>query len=127
VNRPASYVIKLGATALLFGAVAVGCAGHDRGAASGPTSSSPAATALQTDAAEALQPTPVPTAVDAPAPGDSPTNSPNSAGTASATGTPSPQGATTDPLDATISDLDQLLNGVNSALSGSDASTSGGE
>jgi hypothetical protein len=117
VNRPASYVIKLGATALLVGAVAAGCAGHDRGAANGPTSSSPAATALQTDAAAALQPPLAPTAVDAPAPADSPT----------ATGTPSAPGATADPLDATFSDLDQLLSGVNGALSGSDASTSGGE
>lgn len=125
MNRPASYVIKLGATVLLFGAVAVGCTGHDRGAASGPTSSSPAATALQTDAAEALQPTPSPTAVDATAPSHSPTDSPTDSPTA--TRTPSAPGATADPLDTTFSDLDQLLSGVNGALSGSDASTSGGE
>ncbi|HJX68110.1 MAG TPA: hypothetical protein VJ258_05235 [Candidatus Limnocylindrales bacterium] len=117
MNRPASYVIKLGATVLLVAAVAVGCAGHDRGAANGPTSSSPVATAPQTDATEALQPTPAPTAVDTPAPTDAPTS----------TGTPSAPGATADPLDATFSDLDQLLSGVNGALSGSDASTSGGE
>ncbi|HEX7495694.1 MAG TPA: hypothetical protein VF349_03585 [Candidatus Limnocylindrales bacterium] len=119
--RPASYVIRLGATALLVGAVAAGCAGHDRAAANGPIGSSPASTALQTDAAEALQPTPAPTAVDAPAPADSPTDSPT------ATETPSAPGATTDPLDATFSDIDQLLSGVNGALSGSDASASGGE
>lgn len=127
MNRPVSYVIKLGAAALLVGAIAVGCAGHDRGAAAGPTGSSPAAAALQTAAAEALQPTPSPTAVDATALSNSPTDSSTATGTPSAPGTQSAPGATTDPLDATFSDIDQLLSGVNGALSGNDASTSGGE
>jgi pyruvate/2-oxoglutarate dehydrogenase complex dihydrolipoamide acyltransferase (E2) component len=124
VNRPARYVIKLGATALLVGAVAVGCAGHDRGAANGHTSSSPAATAAQTDAAEALPPAPVTTVAEAtPAPADSPAPGDSTA----STGPANAPGATADPLDTNLSDLDQLLNGVNSALSGSDASASGGE
>ena len=130
MNRPAGYLIKLGATALLVGAVAVGCAGHDRGAANGPTSSSPVATAPQTNAAEALPPPPAPTAVDAPpapAATPAPTDTPVSTDTPASTGPTNAPNATADPLDPTLSGLDQLLNGVNSALSGSDASTSGGE
>ncbi len=115
MNRPSSYVIQLGAAALLVGAVALGCAGHDRGAANGPTGSNPAATAPGTQAAETLAPVPAPTPADA---------TPTSAEPATSTSAP---GATADPLDATLSNLDQLLNGVDGSLSGSDASASGGE
>lgn len=127
MNRPASYVIQLGATALLVGAVAVGCAGHDRGAANGPTGSNPAATAPGTQAAENRAPVPAPTPADAlPAAAESATSTdaPTSVGSPGSTSAP---GATADPLDASLSNLDQLLNGVDGSLSGSDASASGGE
>ncbi len=113
-----SPVVRVAATALFVGVIAVGCARHDGGQAIAPASSTPTAQAPQTHAAEILAPTPDPTTVEAtPTPADA---------TPSASPTSAPV-VTADSLEASLSNLDQLLNGVDSSLSGSDASTSGGE
>ncbi len=108
-------VTKLATAALLFGAVAIGCAGHNGGAAQ-----STGTPAVQQSQVAGTAPTLEPITSDAPS--DSPESS-----AATDPGATAAPGSTTDPIDTELSQIENQLNGVNGSLSGADAGPSAGE
>jgi hypothetical protein len=115
VSVKAISVTKLATAALLFGAIAMGCAGHNGGAAP-----SPGTPAVQQSQVAGTAPTLEPITSDAPS------DSPESSATTDPGVTAAP-GSTTDPIDTDLSQIENQLNGVNGSLSGADAGPSAGE